>query len=493
MLKRLFVAWVAVPGVLFGQPEGAGPGDPLEEHNAAFAGLPLEERAWPVYAEIQAVLGARLKEMQELQGAAPGGERWAEAVVLLESMPEVVELAGRAGSRPVLGWAWSDALPAEWVRTVRGEEAEVAEASARPRLVDVTLPYVGTIRAAAALMRLEALRAASEGDTEGAVAALETIGAMTGHFEETATAVTALAAVTTRLGSLVDGVQRVMAIAGPELTEEQLDRLEALVEGVGGEFSEAMVADERAIFLDTMEHVYGDVGEDGAPALSAEGAVLLFRLAGARAPAGLDAEGDEEARAAALTDLRRRVPTREATEEAWREGWEAVATDASAAVWAWSDAPGAAVLRAQSEQARETGMVSPSLLFTAPVQRLAEATQVLRMEADAAKVAIALERYRRAQGGWPESLDALVPEFLSELPRDWIDGEPVRYAMREDGPPLVYSVGPDADDDGGVPAPANVAPRLLYPEQRERLGDAIPSGDWVLWPNEATSATPPTP
>jgi ABC-type transport system involved in multi-copper enzyme maturation permease subunit len=61
----------------------------------------------------------------------------------------------------------------------------------------------------------------------------------------------------------------------------------------------------------------------------------------------------------------------------------------------------------------------------------------------------AVERYRRAHGGWPETLDALVPAFLSLVPTDPYDGRPLRY-RRLPGGVVVYSVGPDGEDNGGT-------------------------------------------
>jgi len=62
--------------------------------------------------------------------------------------------------------------------------------------------------------------------------------------------------------------------------------------------------------------------------------------------------------------------------------------------------------------------------------------------------ALAIERYRLAHGQLPESLAALVPEFLPQSLNDPFDGNPLRYTMTEAGYTL-YSIGPDQNDDGG--------------------------------------------
>ena len=59
---------------------------------------------------------------------------------------------------------------------------------------------------------------------------------------------------------------------------------------------------------------------------------------------------------------------------------------------------------------------------------------------------MALQAYYLEQGELPESLDALVPEYLPGIPRDPFGGEPMRYSKEK---MIVYSVGNDFVDDGG--------------------------------------------
>jgi hypothetical protein len=68
---------------------------------------------------------------------------------------------------------------------------------------------------------------------------------------------------------------------------------------------------------------------------------------------------------------------------------------------------------------------------------------------DLARVAIALERYRLAHGNFPDSLDALAPQFMEKIPHDIIGGQPLHYRL-DDGQFVLYSVGWNETDDGGV-------------------------------------------
>ena len=68
---------------------------------------------------------------------------------------------------------------------------------------------------------------------------------------------------------------------------------------------------------------------------------------------------------------------------------------------------------------------------------------------DLARVACALERYRLAHGEYPETLDALAPQFIETLPHDIINGQPLHYRREANGPFVLYSVGWNETDDGG--------------------------------------------
>lgn len=63
--------------------------------------------------------------------------------------------------------------------------------------------------------------------------------------------------------------------------------------------------------------------------------------------------------------------------------------------------------------------------------------------------AIALKRHFLRYGNYPAKLDALVPEFLSTVPVDYMDGQPIKYRLNADGSFTLYSVGEDGKDDGG--------------------------------------------
>jgi hypothetical protein len=79
--------------------------------------------------------------------------------------------------------------------------------------------------------------------------------------------------------------------------------------------------------------------------------------------------------------------------------------------------------------------------------------KALRCETERALLVtgIALRRFQLRYSHYPERLSELVPEFLSALPIDRMDGQPVRYRLNPDHSFTLWSIGEDLVDQGGDP------------------------------------------
>jgi hypothetical protein len=135
---------------------------------------------------------------------------------------------------------------------------------------------------------------------------------------------------------------------------------------------------------------------------------------------------------------------------------------------------------ARQMDATFSGNAKPyNFLAAIDTPNITRATQTLAHHqtlANEAQIVCALERYHLAHGEYPETLDALVPQFIGKLPHDIIGGQPLHY--RRIDPPsqssgaasgkfLLYSVGwNETDDDGQI---------VLKPDGSEDWG----KGDWV--------------
>ena len=87
-----------------------------------------------------------------------------------------------------------------------------------------------------------------------------------------------------------------------------------------------------------------------------------------------------------------------------------------------------------------------------------------------ARVACALERYRLTHNEYPETLDALAPQFTAQIPHDVIGGKPLHYRRTDGGKFLLYSIGWNETDDGGQIGLS----KYDYTDTTK--------GDWI-WPN----------
>ena len=113
----------------------------------------------------------------------------------------------------------------------------------------------------------------------------------------------------------------------------------------------------------------------------------------------------------------------------------------------------AAFKRANDAIHAETKHYSPykvqALMLFPAISATVRKIAAIQSSIDLARVACALERYRLAHGEYPETLDALAPQFIAQLPHDIINGQPLHYRLESNGQFVLYSVGWNETDDGG--------------------------------------------
>jgi hypothetical protein len=130
-----------------------------------------------------------------------------------------------------------------------------------------------------------------------------------------------------------------------------------------------------------------------------------------------------------------------------------------------------------------------ALLYPAS-NSLAEHAERAELGRNTALFALGLTIFKRQEGRWPDRSEELVPRYLSELPPDPMDGQPLRYKLRDSGP-VVYSIGADRHDDEARPTrdqaegPEHYPIRYMNPERRRAIRENSndrQNGDWILWP-----------
>jgi hypothetical protein len=93
------------------------------------------------------------------------------------------------------------------------------------------------------------------------------------------------------------------------------------------------------------------------------------------------------------------------------------------------------------------------------LQRVADKNQQIRNNV---LLAFALAWYHADHDRYPKELAELSPNYLAEVPQDIFSGKPLIYRPTKDGY-LLYSVGPNGQDDGG----------RSYDDEGEPRGDDI--------------------
>jgi hypothetical protein len=110
-------------------------------------------------------------------------------------------------------------------------------------------------------------------------------------------------------------------------------------------------------------------------------------------------------------------------------------------------------------------------MFLPGFERIIEYSYQNKANVQATLTIIAILRYKQDTGGYPENLEQLISDaYLKELPMDPYSDKPLVYKKTGDSF-VLYSLGPDFDDDGGVENPEDS-------QKRRQEGP----GDEVFWP-----------
>ena len=105
-------------------------------------------------------------------------------------------------------------------------------------------------------------------------------------------------------------------------------------------------------------------------------------------------------------------------------------------------------------------------------------TLIVQVQREMVLAAIALQRYELRLGKPAADLQALVPEFLRELPRDYFAAAPLRYHPGGRDQFVLYSFGANEKDDGGDARPAEKGAARFN----------LQSGLDLVWPRPASTA-----
>ncbi len=454
------------------------------EFNERFEGVPETDRAWPIYKR------AIILEMDHPRPGAtesewpiyPGWSHWSEVKDWLVEIRPEIDLVREAARKPVLGKPLSDINDQDIARAsalVAGRVFTPEQASENPTVIDVLLEELGYFRWFAKFLVSDAFRRAQAGDGPGAVEDIETMLGLADHSGASTTLIGYLVQIA--IENLTGQTTLLLLDEYPELfTDEDLARLgrafmeigrDGLPDNGGLTRLEYDSTIERAFFYDLVQRVYSDDGHGNGhvtlKGLKAMGEVFAWYGGGySSGPVG-------------TAGMLVFSAPRKAMVKRYDEYVDQY--DALAAQNPWqreqnvNDLERELDVLGQSALARARyGMLWMILPSRGNATRAFDEANARR---DATIVAIALHRYWKNHGQFPETLEALVPAFVPRLALDPVDGKPLRYVLGDTGP-ILYSLGGDGDDDGGVDgsltaeSSQHIKPGSLNPDD----------GDWVLYP-----------
>jgi hypothetical protein len=475
----------------------AKPVDYRPQLNKAALALKEDERAWPIYRQAALQLpklpeaGFDVAKRNRLP--MPGEPGWESLAEYLRANQAAIAIARTAIDKPGLGFVAGYEFSPEdqqlWPNT-KFTDYDIE----RYGLMSVLLPYFTPLRTLSKVLTLDAQQAAFSGDGATAMADIEAALVLSSHMRETPLIISNLVSLAIFQQAL-HSLDLILAYWPESLSDQQLQAMAHTIAAHTDEQLVLQLSAERLGFQDIVQRVYTDDG-NGDGRLTPQGFRMLdffvawdfngrndpqtskyLMLAGPAVNAVMLGRRDmlnEYHQMMDMAEVESRLPL-------WQRGSSAFETKLEG----WASSP------------FDTARRMPLVLLMPALGKASRTSQFAIAARDATTTAIALELYRRKHGAWPATLSELVP-LIPSVPRDRYDGAAMRYSLI-DGKPVLYSVGVDRDDDGGLPPMPNGIPNTESAKQWKTLeqvaaikamqsqnprwsGIALADGDWVLWP-----------
>jgi hypothetical protein len=462
--------------------------------------VPQDDCAWPLIRtafielkEVEADLDRAGRERWPAEDRStilgdrdPASVRWAEAERALARGAASVARLRDATRRPTLGVRLNEFSSEDAVLY----EQEIPSLASGEPAHGIRLPHLAYVQYAARWLGADARHAAARGDHDRAIENIDAILRLARQVRGAFVVEQLVARAIAALGfDAAAEISWQLAHRAPDrgaAGAESVTRLAQVIEDAALENFRISFDGETLMFDDMLQRCYSDDGQGDGHITHA--AMTAY---------GLDAGRVDYVVAPAVSAL---IPSR----AEMRRNHAAIVARASAALeskpWELARVLIPDDLDPSSENGLYAQLRNPTQLFgVASLPQLAVYAVSLRVWRDTARIATALARYRREHGSWPDRLEMLVPHYLADLPRDPLDGDPLRYAVRDDVP-LVWSIGPDLTDDGLPAYPINPAApdwsramrggiRRTWSPTEPQSG---PPADILLWPPESARLTPMT-
>lgn len=449
------------------------------------------EGAWEVYRRALIAMGTGHET--HVEPAAPtspplprsdfreivaGSAEWPIVRARLEKMQPSIAEFRRAAARASLGvlqrplvdvefWAamWGDEERAlDWAASILHATASDTPAKRGWDFTDFGTPVHGLMIVSPWLMA-DARVAAERGDIPRTLASLTAISRLGAQLHAETPVFPRSRAAAVWLDAL-RVAREVLAGANDRWTDRDLESLQTIVANIGGGARLRLPVDlTRSKVRESLGSAFSPHPYDDGLATDA---VWQFR---AQLPS--TQQGPPQGSVYSIASLRQTlnlrqsevhaaIMSRQDEMNAWSSEWPAVRGEAPAA-WTSVDAKGVVVPLPQVI----VNVITGSDLYPVFTRWADRATA----ERDGLVVGIAVERFRRANGRWPKTLEELPASLLGTVPRDPMTGGPMNYEVAN-GMPRVWTTVSESFS-------ALLSPEL--PTTPAQVGGV----EWTLWSGSA--------
>jgi hypothetical protein len=456
-------------------------GDEIDRLDARAAAIPVEDRAWPLYAAGFEKFEKLPQQMQPQQAgliiaaceAGPEHPSWPAAADHIAKNRGAVDLFLKAARKPRLGYVRRDASNNGWLRkSGRGTVDQLF--GKRPRQ-GIVLPEISEFRTAKTLLSGSAFEAADVGDRTRSLECLAAIVGLAQHLWIDEESLVSQLVAPSLFDSATSTLSILLAARGDSWTDNELLGCVQIQRSWDQNWQDDLLAKSRQASRQYLSDMYSSDGR-----FTREGFELLCmiplkepqlawlaELLQAGTPAGMNNKLNIALVGSCV------VPFVASRDELLKE-FDALSDLSEAEL---QREPTGATVSGSYEQRSQARLASkptqvkylPLIVDSSPawVTAAIEARWRKVTERDGVLVAIACQLYLRRHDAWPASIQSLAPEFLETVPIDRIDGRPLRLVIIQDRP-FVYSVGLDGKDaTAGTPI--------------EKLKE-IDARDWQLFP-----------
>ena len=443
--------------------------DPIARFHSMLPKVAEHERAWPIYKQGLVLLadrsswdangvlkpeGLAFTECVSVRGgtgldaAVVDDAAWALQSAALTERAAGLELLARAASMPALGYVPHTTTQLEDADVFALDPLLNSRAQTGFPLLEVLLPQLKLLRDAARMLAADSLLAAQNDDGARFTRNITAIIGLAHHAEEDGTLISQLIGNSIR-NLATNRILMALEWRPQSLSDEQLTALRILLREIPDTAYQVNLSVELLMMQDLVQRTFSDDGNGDGLFNPVYSIGQLARFSPrvepiSPLPSGESPVGMLLAPVGALISATRKETT-EICETLYRDAEH----QSTLPLWQQDfEFEEQFEKRVNASTLAQQKWFLPRLFIPAVAKaglnrRRGEGNSI------AAQTAIALEQFRRAHAGaWPTTMDALVPEFLTAVPKDPHTGDAIKYTL-VDGLPTLWSVGNDKIDQHG--------------------------------------------